>query len=74
MVVIYNYIGRTNLLMFSNGPIISSFVWTQFAVIRSQAPVFVLVVNGLLAVFEYFTTGLAGVGAFSSVDVLLVFV
>ena len=74
MVIIYDYIGRTDLLVFSNGPVVCSFVWTQFAVVGGQTPIFVLMVNGLLAVFEYFTTGLAGVGALSSVDMLLVFV
>ena len=78
MVIVYNWNNcsqsRTNFLVFRNCPVVCSFVGTQFAVVRCQTSVLVLVIYGLLAVFKYLTTSFARVGPFLSVDMLLVFI
>ena len=60
--------------MFSEGPVVSSFERTLLALVRSQSSVFVLMVNGLLAVPEHSATAFTGVAAFLPMDVFLVLV
>ena len=60
--------------MFSEGPVVSSFERTLLALVRSQSSVFILVINGLLAVLEHSATAFTGVAAFLPMDVFLVLV
>ena len=64
----------TEFLVFSEGPVVSSFERTLLALIRSQSSVFVLVVYSLLAVLEHSATAFTGVAAFLPMDVFLVLV
>ena len=74
VVLHYGHGGRTELLMFSEGPVVSSFEGALLTLVGCQTSVFVLVVNGLLAVSEHSTTAFAGVAAFLPMDVFLVLV
>ena len=64
----------TKFLVFGESPIVRAPKWAEFASVRSEAAVLVLVVNGLDAVAEHLATRLAGVAPQLSVDVLLVLV
>ena len=74
-VVLHNRHGSwAEFLMFSEGPVVSSFERTQLTLVGRESSVLVLVVNGLLTVPEHSTTSFAGVAAFFPMDMFLVLV
>ena len=74
VVLHYGHGSWTEFLMFSEGPVVSSFERTLLTLVGRQSSVLVLVVYGLLAVPEHSATAFTGVAAFLPVDVFLVLV
>ena len=64
----------TKFLVFGESPIVRAPKWAEFASVRSEAAVLVLVVNGLDAVAENLATRLTGIPPQLPVHVLLVLV